>query len=141
MELSLVATGLLALAGFSAGFVDAIAGGGGILSLPALLAVGLPPHLALGTNKLQASLGTSVAATNYARRGLLTRSELPLAVACTAAGALAGALLVTRRATWSRSRASRRAAASPGGSGSPWPPPTWPARSRDRRSPSSGERG
>jgi uncharacterized membrane protein YfcA len=96
MHLSLVAYGLLALAGFSAGLVDAIAGGGGIISLPALLAVGLPPHLALGTNKLQAGLGTSMAAANYARRGLLVRAEVPLAASCTAAGALAGAALVTQ---------------------------------------------
>jgi uncharacterized membrane protein YfcA len=87
---------LLAAAGFSAGLVDAIAGGGGIISLPALLAFGLPPHLALGTNKLQAALGTMLATGNYARRGLLERSQLPLGVTCTAIGALLGALLVTR---------------------------------------------
>jgi hypothetical protein len=87
---------LLAAAGFAAGLVDAIAGGGGIISLPALLALGLPPHVALGTNKLQAALGTSLATTNYARRGLLERSQLPLGVACTAVGALIGAFLVTR---------------------------------------------
>src|SRR5579862_5469130 len=85
----------LALAGFAAGFVDSIAGGGGIISLPALLAAGLPPHLALGTNKLQACLGTTMAATTYARRGLLAERELPLGIACTAAGSLAGAALVT----------------------------------------------
>src|SRR5580693_1385737 len=96
MHLSLVAYGLLALAGFSAGLVDAIAGGGGIISLPALLAFGLPPHLALGTNKLQACLGTTLATVNYARRGLLDRSQLPLGALCTGAGALTGALLVTR---------------------------------------------
>jgi hypothetical protein len=87
---------LLAAAGFGAGLVDAIAGGGGIISLPALLAFGLPPHLALGTNKLQAALGTSLATGTYARRGLLERSQLPLGVAFTAIGALTGALLVTR---------------------------------------------
>ncbi|MGH7440950.1 MAG: TSUP family transporter [Polyangiaceae bacterium] len=85
----------LILAGFAAGFVDSIAGGGGIISLPALLAAGLPPHLALGTNKLQACLGTTMAATNYARRGLVTTAELPVGVACTAAGSLGGAALVT----------------------------------------------
>lgn len=87
---------LLGLAGFSAGFVDSIAGGGGVISLPALLAVGMPPHLALGTNKLQAAVGTTFAAGNYARRGLLERSQLLLGVTCTAAGALAGAMLVLR---------------------------------------------
>jgi uncharacterized membrane protein YfcA len=95
MLVSPVATGALALAGFSAGFVDSVAGGGGVISLPALLAAGLSPHLALGTNKLQAGLGTSMAAANYARRGLLAWSEVPVGVACTATGALAGAALVT----------------------------------------------
>ncbi len=96
MHLSPLEQLLLALAGFSAGFVDSIAGGGGIISLPALLAVGIPPHLALGTNKLQAALGTTFAAGNYARRGLLERSQLLPGVTCTAAGALAGATLVVR---------------------------------------------
>lgn len=96
MHFSPVARVLLALAGFSAGFVDSIAGGGGIISLPALLAAGVPPQLALGTNKLQAAWGMAFAAGNYARRGLLERAELPLAVMCTAAGALGGAMLVVR---------------------------------------------
>ena len=96
MHLSLLEQLILALAGFSAGFVDSIAGGGGIISLPALLAVGMPPHLAFGTNKLQASMGTAFAAGNYARRGLLDPSRLPLAMTCTALGALAGAMLVVR---------------------------------------------
>ncbi len=46
---------------FTAGFVDAIAGGGGLLMLPALLSAGLPPHLALGTNKLIGTFGTYTA--------------------------------------------------------------------------------
>src|SRR5579863_3937743 len=96
MQLPPLAILALVLAGFAAGFVDSIAGGGGIISLPALLAVGLPAHLALGTNKLQACLGTSVAAANYARRDLVAVREVPLGVACTAAGALGGAALVTR---------------------------------------------
>ncbi|MBQ7271408.1 MAG: TSUP family transporter, partial [Campylobacter sp.] len=41
------------LAAFFAGFVDAIAGGGGMIALPALLAIGVPPHAALATNKFQ----------------------------------------------------------------------------------------
>jgi uncharacterized protein len=101
MDLSAPTYGLVATAGFGAGFVDAIAGGGGILSLPVLLSVGVPPHLALGTNKLQASMGTAIAAGNYARRGLLAGSELLLGVVCTAVGALAGAAIVTRlRSDW-----------------------------------------
>ena len=48
---------LLALAAFGAGLVDAIAGGGGLVTLPALLAAGLPPQVAIATNKGQACFG------------------------------------------------------------------------------------
>ena len=47
---------VLALVAFVAGFIDAVAGGGGMLTVPALLSLGLPPHIALGTNKLAATL-------------------------------------------------------------------------------------
>ena len=63
--LSLGTLALLWLAALGAGFVDAIAGGGGLITLPALLAAGLPPHLALGTNKLQSSFGSLSAALHY----------------------------------------------------------------------------
>jgi uncharacterized membrane protein YfcA len=53
------------------GFIDSIAGGGGLITVPALLAAGLPPQLALGTNKAQSSLGTMVAVTRYVRGGLI----------------------------------------------------------------------
>lgn len=56
---------ILFLTGLISGLVDAIAGGGGLISLPMLLAVGVPPHLALGTNKLQTTIGTSVATYSY----------------------------------------------------------------------------
>ncbi|RLS50041.1 MAG: transporter, partial [Planctomycetota bacterium] len=55
----------LGVAGLCAGFIDAIAGGGGLISLPALLWAGLPPHLALGTNKLQSAAGTTMAVHRY----------------------------------------------------------------------------
>ena len=73
-----------------AGFVDAIAGGGGIITVPALLAAGIPPHLALGTNKLQASFGSLTAALNYRRGGLLRFRELITGILFTAIGAFAG---------------------------------------------------
>ncbi len=50
---------------FIAGFVDSVAGGGGIISLPAYFMVGIPPHMAMGTNKFVATLGTSLAAFEY----------------------------------------------------------------------------
>jgi len=70
---------VLAGAGFVAGFVDAIAGGGGLITVPALLATGLPPHLALGTNKGQSVFGSGAALTRYARAGMIRRSTaIPL---------------------------------------------------------------
>lgn len=60
--------GLAALAG---GFIDAISGGGGLLSIPALLLTGVPPHFALGTNKVAACLGTAISLFNFSRHGLV----------------------------------------------------------------------
>lgn len=54
-----------------AGFIDAIAGGGGLLTMPALLLSGVPPHLALGTNKISSCLGTAVALGAFARSHLV----------------------------------------------------------------------
>ena len=82
---------LLSLAGFAGGLIDAIAGGGGLITVPALLAVGLPPQLALGTNKLQSACGTSLAVRRYAQVGLLQTPALPLAAACAALGGALGA--------------------------------------------------
>jgi hypothetical protein len=85
---------LLMLAGVTAGFVDAIAGGGGLVSLPALLWAGLPPVEALATNKLQGTAGTLTATLNYMRHGLLQPRQLSRAVIFTALGAASGALLI-----------------------------------------------
>jgi uncharacterized membrane protein YfcA len=76
------------------GFVDAIAGGGGLIMMPALLVSGVPPLQALGTNKLQSMCGTFVAMRNYGSKGLIEwRRNLPTA-AVVFAGACSGALLV-----------------------------------------------
>src|SRR5690606_5878519 len=61
---------LLVAVAFLAGFIDAIAGGGGLLTLPALLTAGLPPHLVLGTNKLCATFGSATASFTFYRRKL-----------------------------------------------------------------------
>lgn len=84
--------GLLALAAFFAGFVDAIAGGGGLVTLPALLAAGLPPHLALATNKGQAVFGSVTAASRYWHRGAVDRSRAAGTFTCGLVGSLLGAL-------------------------------------------------
>jgi uncharacterized membrane protein YfcA len=87
-----LAVGLLVAAGFGAGFVDAIAGGGGLVTVPALLAAGLPPHLALATNKGQAVFGAVSSFVGYARRGAVDRSRAPAAFALGFAGSVLGAL-------------------------------------------------
>jgi hypothetical protein len=85
---------LLAGAGMAAGFVDAIAGGGGLIGIPALLAAGVPPVAALATNKIQGIVGTSAAALTYWRRGHVNLRVLVWAIATTLAGSFLGALSV-----------------------------------------------
>lgn len=77
---------------FLAAFIDSIAGGGGLIATPAYLAGGLPPHLALGSNKFSSTFGTLVATIRYFRHGLI---DIPVA-AVSAALALAGSFLGTR---------------------------------------------
>lgn len=77
-----------------AGFIDAIAGGGGLIALPALLWAGIPPLQALATNKLQGSFGTATAAFSFARKGYLDWRSLWLPVIMTLIGAATGTLLV-----------------------------------------------
>lgn len=56
---------------FLAGFVDAIAGGGGLISLPAYLIAGVPTHMALGTNKMSSMMGTAIATGRFAKNGYI----------------------------------------------------------------------
>ncbi|HYF35681.1 MAG TPA: TSUP family transporter [Prosthecobacter sp.] len=86
---------LLFGAGLGAGFIDAIAGGGGLISVPALLWAGLPPQIALGTNKMQSTWGTLLAVRRYAQAGLIHWRQVRLAVAVTFVAALAGTFTVT----------------------------------------------
>ncbi|MCP4116652.1 MAG: TSUP family transporter [Desulfobacteraceae bacterium] len=77
--------------GFSAGFVDSIAGGGGLIALPVLLSTGISPQMALGTNKLQGSFGTLSATCNYIRKGELKLNETWTGALFTMIGAMTGA--------------------------------------------------
>ena len=76
------------------GFIDAIAGGGGLLMMPSLLFAGLSPLQALGTNKLQSMFGTGTALRNFAKSGLVEWRPNRLAVAFVFVGAVAGAVVV-----------------------------------------------
>lgn len=78
---------------FLGGFVDAIAGGGGLISLPAYLIAGLPVHMSIGTNKLSAAMGTTLTTVKFWRQGYI---RLRLCLPCAAfalAGSAAGANL------------------------------------------------
>lgn len=86
---------LLFLAGLSAGFIDAIAGGGGLISVPALMWAGLPPQMALGTNKMQSTWGTLLAVARYARAGLVDWRDMRAAIVTTFFFALLGTWAVT----------------------------------------------
>ena len=85
---------LLFAAGLVAGGVDAIAGGGGLITLPVLLGLGLPAPLALGTNKLGSVFGTFSATWSFARRGAVNLRECLPGLGLTACGAALGALAV-----------------------------------------------
>lgn len=92
---------VLFVTGLVAGFVDAIAGGGGLITVPALLATGLPLPVAIATNRFQSSFGTAMATWSYNRAGLLKWRPLALGVALTAVGAMAGAVTLARLdASW-----------------------------------------
>lgn len=65
---------------FLSGFVDSIAGGGGLISLPAYMIIGLPSDIARGTNKLSAFMGTAVATGRYARKGFIPWKQTALAI-------------------------------------------------------------
>ena len=78
---------------FLAGFVDAIGGGGGLISLPAYLFAGLPVHQAIATNKLSSACGTSLSVIRFLRNGLVNLKLALPAVAAAFAGSSLGARL------------------------------------------------
>lgn len=85
---------ILFLTGALAGLVDSMAGGGGIITVPVLLNLGLPVPLALGTNKLQSSFGSTSAAWHYARQGIVNLRDCRTGIVLTLIGATLGALTV-----------------------------------------------
>jgi uncharacterized protein len=94
MDLEMTTLAMLASVGLVAGFIDSIAGGGGLLALPSLLLAGLDPVAALATNKLQGSFGTASATHTFWKKGLLKPSRHFPEIACVFAGAALGVLAV-----------------------------------------------
>jgi uncharacterized membrane protein YfcA len=85
---------LLFSTGLAAGLVDSMAGGGGLITIPVLLATGMPPQLALGTNKLQATFGSGSAMLHFARAGTVNLRGSAPGIFWTATGAVLGAIAV-----------------------------------------------
>jgi len=85
---------VLGLAGLAAGWLDSIAGGGGLIALPALLLSGMNPLQALATNKLQGSFGAFTAAFNYTRQGWIDLGWARWLILASFIGAAAGTALV-----------------------------------------------
>ena len=94
MEFSFELMALLFCVAGIAGFIDAIAGGGGLITVPALLMAGISPAQALATNKLQSSFGCFSASWYFIRSGTVQLKSMRLAIACTFLGSAFGAVTV-----------------------------------------------
>ena len=94
MEFSILTYFLLFLSGAAAGFIDSVAGGGGLITVPALLLAGLPPQMALGTNKLQSSFGSITSSYHYIKGGKADLKTARTGIIFTFIGAGTGTILV-----------------------------------------------
>src|SRR3546814_15009905 len=90
LSVDLTTLAILIVVAFIAGFIDAIAGGGGLLTTPALLTAGLPPHLVLGTNKLSSTFGSATASFTFYKRKLFHTRQWTHALFGPLIGDLAG---------------------------------------------------
>ncbi|MBI5473279.1 MAG: TSUP family transporter [Ignavibacteriae bacterium] len=81
---------ILFLTGAIAGLVDSIAGGGGLITIPVMLSIGLPPQVTLGTNKFQASFGSFTAAAYHVHKKNVDLKDAWLGIVCTLIGAAIG---------------------------------------------------
>ena len=93
MDVSLSIILILCVFFFLAGFIDSIAGGGGLISMPAMLLCGVPPHAALGTGKFASTLGSLTSLWTFARNRLVVLRIAPAGFASAFAGGMAGAAL------------------------------------------------
>ena len=94
MDLSIEILSILFFVALFAGTLDAIAGGGGLITIPALLAAGVPPTMALGTNKLQACGGSFSASLYFIRKKAVSLKEVWLLILLTFIGASGGTIFV-----------------------------------------------
>ena len=95
---------------FLAGLLDSIAGGGGLISLPAFMIAGVPPHMALGTNKMCSTMGTSMATYRFAKNGYIYLKKVIWFIAAALVGSTIGSnltLLMNEKIVAAGSRLSR----------------------------------
>jgi uncharacterized membrane protein YfcA len=77
-----------------AGWIDAIAGGGGMITIPLLLSIGVPPQMVLGTNKLQASFGSYTAAQHFVQKDIVPLTDAAPGIIATFLGSAIGTVAV-----------------------------------------------
>ena len=94
LELSIFTMSLLLLAALVAGFIDTLVGGGGLITIPALMVAGVPPIFALGTNKLQSTVGTGTASLSMFRRQKVTFENVKVMMFAAFIGSLLGSTIV-----------------------------------------------
>lgn len=93
MEISIIQYLIVCPLVFLAGFVDAVAGGGGLISLPAYLIAGFPVHFAIGTNKVSSAMGTTLTTVRYTKSGFIPWKQAIFCVLFALAGSACGANL------------------------------------------------
>jgi uncharacterized membrane protein YfcA len=94
IELDISTIAFLAVFGFIAAFIDSCVGGGGLISLPALLGLGIDPYYALGTNKLAGTISSATSSTTFISMGKYDRKLMVILFPVSLAGALIGAKTV-----------------------------------------------
>lgn len=93
MELTFSILLFCIVAFFVAGFIDSVAGGAGFVTVPSLLLVGMPPHMALGTGKLATSIGSLAALWTFWKGNLILMKIVPVGFIASAIGASSGAFV------------------------------------------------
>lgn len=93
LEFEIIHIVILCALVFLGGFIDSIAGGGGLITLPAYLLIGVPMHTALASNKFSSTFGTAVSTFNFLRSGKVYLKAVPISVVCALAGSSFGAYI------------------------------------------------
>ena len=94
LEITLFTAVLLFLAAFVAGYIDTLVGGGGLITIPALLAVGVPPLMALGTNKLQAVGGSGTSTITLLMRKQYRIQDIAWLIVSAFVGSVIGTIII-----------------------------------------------